>query len=119
MIQETIGNLPVASKNDKLLAKFHSGTSRVTDSMKLLSLFINYCSKTYGNSSKVLVWILGDFAVKVKNQQPIRLNLYVKFCWPVLPHSQILCLHHFNLRSSYFQSLQSLTNLIQLHASET
>ena len=27
------------------------------------------------------------------------------FAGPILPHNQILCLHHFNLRSLYFQSL--------------
>ena len=39
----------------------------------------------------------------------------VEFCRPVLPRNQILCLHHFSLRSLYFQSLQSLTKLIQLY----
>ena len=48
------------------------------------------------------------------NQQPISFNLAEEFCRPVLPHNQILCLHHFNLRSLYFQSLQSLPNRIQL-----
>ena len=63
--------------------------------------------------------IPGDFATKVKqiNSQS-DFNQNVKFCRPNLPHNQILCLHHFNLRSLYFQSLQSLTNFMQFHASE-
>ena len=51
----------------------------------------------------------GDFDTKVNE----------KFCCPVLRHNQILCLHHFNLRSLYFESLQSLPKWIQLHKSET
>ena len=39
--------------------------------------------------------------------------------WLVLPHSQILSLHHFNLRFLHFQSLQSVPNWIQLATSET
>ena len=30
------------------------------------------------------------------------LNLDEQFCRPVLPHNQIRCLHHFNLRSCNF-----------------
>ena len=53
------------------------------------------------------------------NQQPIRFNLDVEFCRLILPHYQILCLHHFNLRSLYLQSSQSLPNSIQLQTSVT
>ena len=49
------------------------------------------------------------------NQQPIRFNFDVEFCRPVLPYNQILWLHHLKLISLYFQSLQSLPNLILLH----
>ena len=35
----------------------------------------------------------------------------VEFCRPFLPHNQIICLHHFNSRSLYFQYLQSLPSL--------
>ena len=48
-----------------------------------------------------------------------QINLDDEFCRPVLPHNQILCLHHFNLRSLYIQFLQSLPNWIQLHTSGT
>ena len=54
---------------------------------------------------------------KWKSLQPIRFNFDVEFCRPNLPQNQILCLHHFNLLSLYFQSLQSLPNWIQLHTS--
>ena len=47
-----------------------------------------------------------------------QINFDVEFCPPVLPYNQILCLHHFNLRSLYLQSLQSLLNWIQLHTSK-
>ena len=54
------------------------------------------------------------------NQQSIKFNFNVEFCWSVLSHShEILLLHHFNLRSLYFQSLQSLPNWIQLPTLET
>ena len=53
------------------------------------------------------------------NQQPIRFNMDEEFVHPVLPHNQILCLHHFNLSSMCFKSLQSLPNWIQLHMSGT
>ena len=53
------------------------------------------------------------------SQQPIRFNFDVEFCRPILPHSQILSLHHFNLRYLHFQYLQSLSNWIQLPSSET
>ena len=58
-----------------------------------------------------MLHIPGDFITKVKkvNSQS-DLNL---------PHSQILCLHHFNLRSFYFKFLQFLPNWIQLHTSGT
>ena len=39
--------------------------------------------------------------------------------WLIFPHSQILSLHHFNLRSFHFQSSQSVSNWIQLATSET
>ena len=39
--------------------------------------------------------------------------------WLILPHSQILSLHHFNLRFLHFQSLQSVPNWIQLATSKT
>ena len=41
------------------------------------------------------------------------------FAGTVLPHNQILCLHHFNSRSLYFQCLQCLPNLILLDTWET
>ena len=53
------------------------------------------------------------------NEQPIRFNFDVKVCWPVSPYNQIFCPHHFNLRSLYFQSLQSFLYWIQLHTLET
>ena len=34
-----IGDLPEVSNNHKLLAKFHSGTLRIVDTMRLMSLF--------------------------------------------------------------------------------
>ena len=61
----------------------------------------------------------GDFVLKLNNKQPLRFNLNDEFCRPVLPHNQILCLHDFNLRSLYFQVLQSLPNWIQLQVSGT
>ena len=33
------GELPAVSNNDKWLAKFNSGTLRITDTMRLMSLF--------------------------------------------------------------------------------
>ena len=39
MLQEIIGDLPVVTDNNKFLAKFHSGTLRTTDTMRLMSLF--------------------------------------------------------------------------------
>ena len=53
------------------------------------------------------------------HSHPIRFSFDVEFCQPILPNNQIFSLHHFNLRSLYFQSLQSLPNWIQLHTSET
>ena len=55
----------------------------------------------------------GDVVTKVK-QMNSQSDL---ICRPIIPHNQILCLHHFNLRSLYFQSLQSLPNWIPLHTS--
>ena len=42
----------------------------------------------------------GGLVTKVKqiNSQS-DCNFDVEFCWPVLPHNQIFCLRHFNLRS--------------------
>ena len=37
--QEIIGDLPVESISHKFLAKFHSGTSSIIDTMRLISLF--------------------------------------------------------------------------------
>ena len=63
----------------------------------------------------------GDFARKViQINSQSNFNLDVEFCRPFLPHSQILYLYHFNLRSLYFKkSLPSLTNSMHLHTSET
>ena len=33
------GDLPIVPDNHKVLAKFHSGTLRITDPMRLMSLF--------------------------------------------------------------------------------
>ena len=44
MLKEIVGDLPVVSNNHRLLAKFHSGTLRIMDTMRLMSLFLNYCS---------------------------------------------------------------------------
>ena len=57
----------------------------------------------------------GDFVTQVKqiNSQS-DLTWMRSFAGPVLPHSQILFLHHFNLRSLYLRFLQSLPNWIQL-----
>ena len=33
------GDLPIVPDNHKFLAKFHSGTLRITDPMRLMSLF--------------------------------------------------------------------------------
>ena len=38
MLQKLIGDVLVVSNNDKLLAKFHSGTFSIMDTMKLMSL---------------------------------------------------------------------------------
>ena len=46
------------------------------------------------------------------------LTIDVEFCWPILPHSHILSVHHFKLRSLHFQSLQSLPNWIKLPTSK-
>ena len=61
----------------------------------------------------------GDFVINVKqiNSQSDLISIS-SFAGPVLPHNQILCLHHFNLRHLYFRSLQSLPNWVQLHTSE-
>ena len=70
---------------------------------------------------RVTITLPGDFATNVTQiNQPTRFNFDVKLCRPILPHNQILCLHAFlNLRSLYFQSLQSLPNWTQLHTLET
>ena len=39
MLEEIIGDLPVASNIHKFLGKFHSGTLRFVDTMRLISLF--------------------------------------------------------------------------------
>ena len=39
MLREIIGDLPIVPNNHKFLAKFHSGTLRITDPMRLMSLF--------------------------------------------------------------------------------
>ena len=39
MLQEIIGDLPIDSNNDKFLTKFYSGTSRIIDTMMLMSFF--------------------------------------------------------------------------------
>ena len=51
----------------------------------------------------------GDFTMKVKqiNSQS-DLILMSSFAGPSYLTNQILCLHHFNLRSLYLQPLQSL-----------
>ena len=41
VLEEIIGDLPEVSNNHKLLAKFHSGTLKIMDTMKLMSLFLN------------------------------------------------------------------------------
>ena len=47
----------------------------------------------------------GDFVTREKQiNSQIRFNFDVELCRPVPPHNQILCLHHFYLRSLYFQS---------------
>ena len=38
-LKEIIGDLPIVSNNDKLLAKLNSGTLRIIDTMRLMSLF--------------------------------------------------------------------------------
>ena len=65
----------------------------------------------FPNFSITITPFPGDFQT---NQPSIKFNFFVEFCWPVLSHSQILLLHHFNLRSLHFQSLQSLPNWIKL-----
>ena len=39
LLQEIIGDLPIVSNNDRFLAKFHSGTLRIIDTMRLMPLF--------------------------------------------------------------------------------
>ena len=68
------------------------------------------------NSQSDLIWMTSSAG---PSYLAIRSNLDDEFCQPVLHRNQILCLHHFNLRSLYFQSLQSLPNWIQLHTSRT
>ena len=60
----------------------------------------------------------GDFVMNV-NQLNIQSDLTSMSSWLILLHSQILSLHHFNLRSLHFQPLQFVPNWIQLPKSET
>ena len=39
MLIEIIGDLPIESSNHKFLARFHSGTPSIIDTMRLMSLF--------------------------------------------------------------------------------
>ena len=41
-----IGDLPVVGDNHKLLSKFHSGTLRIMDTMRLMSLFFLIIART-------------------------------------------------------------------------
>ena len=60
-----------------------------------------------------------DFATKVKQiSSQSDLISVPSFVGPFVPYNQILSLHHFNLRSLYFQSFRSLPNLILLHTWE-
>ena len=43
-----------SSNNHKLLAKFHSGTLRITNAVRLMSPFLNYRSNTYWNLPEVV-----------------------------------------------------------------
>ena len=54
-----------------------------------------------------------NFITKAKQINSQSFNFDVEFCRHVLPYNHILCLHHFNLRFLYLQSLQSLLNWIQ------
>ena len=65
----------------------------------------------FPNFSITITPFPGDFMTNVKQ---INSQLDSSFSWPFLSYSQILLLHHFNLRSLHFQSLQSLPNWIQL-----
>ena len=38
LLQEIIGDLPAVNNNDKFLVKFRSGTLRIIDTVKLMSL---------------------------------------------------------------------------------
>ena len=60
----------------------------------------------------------------VTNMKQINSQSDLTLMWSIagpsyLTMSQVLSLHHFNLRSLHFQSLQSLPNWIQLPSSET
>ena len=96
--------------------------SKIVFNESVLSVRIPTAEKLLLKKLYALLGIIrepGDFVTKMKQKkkQPIRFNFSVKFCRPVLSRNQILCLHHFHLRSLYFQSLQSLPNWIQLDTS--
>ena len=84
--------------------------------MSFLSIFISGFSQLVKHYHLLSRWFRDECETY---QQSIRFNFNVEFCWSVLSHSQILLLRHFNLRSSHFQSLQSLPNWIQLPTLET
>ena len=93
-------------------------------------LTINSCSLFTGwFSSPFLLLAFPNFSITINpfrsdfvmnvNQLNIQSDLTSMSSWLILPHSQILSLHHFNLRSLHFQSLQFVPNWIQLPESET
>ena len=45
MLEEIIGDLSVVSNNHKFPRKFHSGTLRIVDTMRLMSLFFQLMLK--------------------------------------------------------------------------
>ena len=62
----------------------------------------------------------GDFVTKVKQINSQSDLIWMRsFAARLKSYNKILCLHHFNLRSLYFQSLQSMPDWIQLHTSRT
>ena len=81
------------------------------DAGRVITLSVRFDFLTYSR------WFRYERDTNLK--QSTRLNFDVGLCRPILPYNQILCVHDFNLRSLYFQSLQSLPNWIQLHTSET
>ena len=74
-------------------------------SIRQRQIFVLFCS---GPAKEIMLFCESpnpsDFVTKMK-----QINLDDEFCRPVLPHNQILCLHHFYLKSLYFQSLQSIS----------